>query len=40
MRVGGEREVVKGSELNVESKAEEFQQALREIYESEGSEKG
>ena len=33
-RVGVGREVVKVSELNVESKAEEFQQALSEEYDS------
>ena len=33
-RVGAGREVVKVSELNVESKAEEFQHALREEYDS------
>ena len=32
--MGGGREVVKVSELNVESKAEEFQQALSEEYDS------
>ena len=33
-RVGAGREVLKASELNVESKAEEFHHALREKYDS------